>query len=55
MNVAAHESNPYALRDAEQLVEAAGMEYCAILIQWEKPDVNRVVEVVENAKKILGK
>ena len=55
VNVAAANSNPDAVRDEQQLVEAAGMEYYAIPIKWERPDVNQVVSAVKLLESLQGK
>ena len=47
VNVAASDSNPDAIRDEKQLVEQAGMEYYAIPISWQKPDINQVMASVK--------
>lgn len=47
VNVAASDSNPDAVRDEKQLVEQAGMEYYAIPISWQKPEINQVMAAVK--------
>ncbi len=55
INVASPDSNPDAIRDEKQLVEAAGMEYFHMPLKWEKPDVNQVVEAVNLLESLGGK
>lgn len=55
VNVAPADSHPDALRDEQQVVEAAGVEYYAIPIKWALPDVNQVPAAVKLLEGLHGK
>ena len=54
VNVASNDSNPDAIREEKQLVEAAGMEYHYIPLSWEKPDLAQVVAAAKLLRQLEG-
>lgn len=54
VNVASPDSNPYAIREEKQLVEAAGMAYHHIPLSWEKPDPVQVAHAAKLLRQLEG-
>lgn len=54
VNVASNDSNPDVIREEKQLVEAAGMEYHYIPLNWERPDPAQVVAAAKLLRQLEG-
>lgn len=54
INVSSSDSNPAWLQDEKQLAESAGMTYFHIPINWDRPDVNQVIEAVNLLERLEG-
>lgn len=55
INVASTDSNPDAVKDEKQLVEAEGMEYHYIPLKWEKPEASEAVAAVKLLEQLKDK